>query len=75
MMRREEREEDPMKSKYDPVERDRAHSSDGTLSLSPVGSTTDLELRIMSRPCWNFWGPTGPISRVSDHLRVTSLLA
>lgn len=23
----------------------------------------------MPRPCWNFWGPYWPISRVSDHLR------
>lgn len=25
-----------------------------------VGSKTDLESRIMPRPCWNFWGPYWP---------------
>lgn len=25
-----------------------------------VGSRTDLESRIMPRPCWNFWGPYWP---------------
>jgi len=29
-----------------------------------VGSRTDLESRVTPRPCWNFWGPYWPISRV-----------
>lgn len=55
--------EDPARSRYDPAER-------GRIRWGPaVGSRTDLESRIMPRPCWNFWGPYWPISRVSDHLR------
>lgn len=50
------------RSRYDPAER-------GPISDSLVGSRTDLESRIMPRPCWNFWGHYWPISRVSDHLR------
>lgn len=56
--------EDPARSRYDPAERGRA-----SVEGPAIGSRTDLESRIMPRPCWNFWGPYWPISRVSDHLR------
>lgn len=59
---RGEGKEDLTRSRYDPAER-------GPISDSLVGSRTDLESRIMPRPCWNFWGHYWPISRVSDHLR------
>lgn len=58
----EEGKEGLTRSQYDPAER-------GPISDSLVGSRTDLESRIMPRPCWNFWGHYWPISRVSDHLR------
>lgn len=72
--------EDPARSRYDPAERGRAsvasrlESGPGLRPCHPrrgvrVGSRTDLESRIMPRPCWNFWGPYWPISRVSDHPR------
>lgn len=49
--RRTKGEEDTTRSRYDPAERGRIRSK------PRIGSRTDLESRIMPRPCWNFWGP------------------